>query len=205
MAFLNSVNVKLQIRNDTAENWRTQNPLLERGELVAEIDTNLLKIGNGEANYNDLPYVSATVEEIQEALDSKLGINGGEVSGPIILNYVPAAANDAVNKSYVDNLVAGVGTLKRTVVDELPAIEEADENTIYMVKDALALGPDKYREYMVFNGEFVMIGDTSIDLTNYAEKNELAPVAFSGKLSDLKQDEEDIIVFDCGTASTIIS
>lgn len=44
------------IRNDIAENWKTANPVLLKGELGLETDTNKFKIGDGATNWNALPY-----------------------------------------------------------------------------------------------------------------------------------------------------
>ena len=48
--------VQIQLRNDTAANWQSVNPVLARGELGIEIDTNKMKIGLGTTAWNDLPY-----------------------------------------------------------------------------------------------------------------------------------------------------
>jgi len=53
-----SVNATLIIRNDTASAWRTKNPILAKGEIGAEIDTGLLKMGDGVKNYNQLDYIN---------------------------------------------------------------------------------------------------------------------------------------------------
>jgi len=52
-----SVNATLIIRNDVASAWRTKNPILAKGEIGAETDTCLLKIGDGIKNYNSLEYI----------------------------------------------------------------------------------------------------------------------------------------------------
>lgn len=38
---------KIQLRNDTAANWKAANPVLLKGEVGVEIDTRKLKIGDG--------------------------------------------------------------------------------------------------------------------------------------------------------------
>ena len=58
MAIINAVKSTLVTRNDLAENWADKNPLLAKGELAIEIDTNLMKVGNGTDYYNDLPYLN---------------------------------------------------------------------------------------------------------------------------------------------------
>ena len=45
---------KIQIRNDTAANWKAANPVLLKGELGIEIDTRKLKIGDGISTWTGL-------------------------------------------------------------------------------------------------------------------------------------------------------
>lgn len=49
--------VKIQVRNDLAQQWAIANPILSDGEPGAESDTGRLKIGNGIDRWLDLPYV----------------------------------------------------------------------------------------------------------------------------------------------------
>ncbi len=48
---------KIQIRRGLRADWISANPILAQGELSLEIDTFMLKIGNGVTAYNSLPYV----------------------------------------------------------------------------------------------------------------------------------------------------
>ena len=52
---------KIQIRNDTAANWKAANPVLLKGELGIEIYTRKLKIGDGISPWTGLKYVSDNV------------------------------------------------------------------------------------------------------------------------------------------------
>ena len=84
--------------------------------------------------------------------------------------------NDVYTKSEVETYVSGqigsAGHLKREIVEALPAVEEADADTIYMLKKVGGLvDQDHYEEYMVINGAWELIGDTYVDLTNYATKS----------------------------------
>ena len=53
--------VKIQVRNDLAQQWAIANPILSDGEPGAESDTGRLKIGNGVDRWLDLPYVGEWV------------------------------------------------------------------------------------------------------------------------------------------------
>ncbi len=52
-------NTVIQLRNDTAANWASSNPVLALGEMGLETDTNKFKFGDGSTAWNSLPYVGA--------------------------------------------------------------------------------------------------------------------------------------------------
>lgn len=56
-----TLDVKIQIRNDTKNNWTTQNPVLLKGEMGVETDTRKFKFGDGVSDWKTLEYASATV------------------------------------------------------------------------------------------------------------------------------------------------
>ena len=51
------INVKLRTRYDTVANWTSNNPVLLSGELGIESNTLKMKVGNGSAVWNSLPYL----------------------------------------------------------------------------------------------------------------------------------------------------
>ena len=72
-------------------------------------------------------------------------------------------------KTYVGEQIANAEHLKREIVTVLPSDTEASDNIIYMLKVESATGNDKYQEYMKIDGTVQMVGDTSVDLTDYAK------------------------------------
>ena len=224
MAVLNMVQTTTIIKHGLAAAWTQKNPLLLNGELGAESDTGLLKLGDGVTLYNDLPYINVTIAHLNQVLQTKLDTAGGIVTGPLTLNYNPSAATDAVNKEYVDALFAAEGHLKRKIVTVLPSAQDADPNTIYLIKDTSSVGPDFYKEYLLIDGVLTQIGDTSVDLTgvlrtpeNYVE-GDLAAFNADGQLvdfdinqihastnvKDLIQDAGDELVLYCGSSTEVI-
>ena len=84
---------------------------------------------------------------------------------------------DAYTKGQADSAIAAAVAaaphLKRTIVEELPDTDEADENTIYMVPQGGSVedpgtSTSHYNEYMLINGEFELIGSSQVDLSGYA-------------------------------------
>lgn len=81
---------------------------------------------------------------------------------------------DAYTKTEVDSAigtaVANAEHLKRSIVTTLPEVASADTHTIYMVEITGGDGNQKYEEFMLINGAFEKIGDSAVDLTDYATK-----------------------------------
>ena len=72
-------------------------------------------------------------------------------------------------ETYVNGQIGSAGHLKREIVEALPLESTADVDTIYMIKKSGGLvDQDHYEEYMVINGAWELIGDTYVDLSNYA-------------------------------------
>lgn len=76
-------------------------------------------------------------------------------------------------KTYVGEQISNANHLKREIVTEIPKPETADKNTIYMLKIESVTGNDKYREYLLIDGAVQCIGDTSVDLTDYAKTTDV--------------------------------
>lgn len=64
------LNIRIQLRNDTAENWTTKNPLLLKGEMGVEIDTRKIKIGNGTDHWTALEYSGVDEDTIKGIIDN---------------------------------------------------------------------------------------------------------------------------------------
>lgn len=84
---------------------------------------------------------------------------------------------DAYTKTQTDSKIAesiaAADHLKREIVESLPEVEEADENTIYMVPQGGSIedpgtSTSHYNEYMLINGAFELVGSSQVDLSGYA-------------------------------------
>ena len=64
-----TLNIRIQLRNDTAANWTNANPVLLKGEMGVETDTGKTKIGNGTDNWTTLKYSSVDEDIIKGIID----------------------------------------------------------------------------------------------------------------------------------------
>lgn len=65
-----TLNIRIQLRNDTAENWTARNPVLLKGEMGVEIDTGKTKIGNGTDDWETLKYSGVDEDTIKGIIDN---------------------------------------------------------------------------------------------------------------------------------------
>lgn len=167
---INSVKVTMKIRNDTANNWLTANPILGMGEYGLETDTHLLKIGDGTTAWANLPYLNkidsiyfstnsdGTISFSQSFINLINALTSMRDSGAgLTITNAPINATDPVNKRYVDEAIAAAGHLTRQIAAALPSTSEGNENTIYMVQQ----NDGTYDEYMFINGAYDLIGNTA--------------------------------------------
>ena len=68
----------IQIRRGSAYDWTYQNPTLAQGEFGFEIDTNKLKIGDGNSNWITLNYFAPSENSIQIKNNAGYAINKGQ-------------------------------------------------------------------------------------------------------------------------------
>ena len=98
------------MRHDTSTQWAVNNPILTLGEYAVEDDTHRVKRGDGETEWNDLPYeefglvylvnyknLSGEVSDnpqLQEALDTKMSIAVFEDVGYQAVSSINIQAED---------------------------------------------------------------------------------------------------------------
>lgn len=112
------------------------------------------------------------------------------------------------SKDYAKELIKQLHSFDIIIVDTLPAIEDAQSNTIYFLK-ATHKTNDNYEEYMVINGQWELIGNTRIDLTpyltkesfnntikDYAKKTELHSHTNKSVLDEISQDSEGNLTYN---------
>lgn len=126
----------------------------------------------------------AGADTVYGTLKNYLPLTGGALTGDLTLKDGGKAASE----TYVAAQIAAAPHLTRAIVEQLPEVQDADEHTIYMIKSGL-LG-DKYTEWMLIDGAFEQIGDTTVDLADYLKKVEnategnLVSLAADGSLVD---------------------
>lgn len=93
--------------------------------------------------------------------------------------------SDAYTKTQADSAIsaaiAKAPHLKREIVEQLPEVDAANDSTIYMVGTGAGSETSVYKEYMLINGKFELLGDSKVDLTDYATKSYADTAASNAK------------------------
>lgn len=125
--------------------------------------------------------VGAAKTELQANIDKKAD-KAATLAGYGITDAYTSGQTD----TKIAEAVANAHHLKREIVDTLPDVATANEDTIYMVPDAGdtgAAGSNKsvYTEYMLVNGAFERIGTSDVDLSNYFTKGQVTDAIGAAK------------------------
>ena len=155
-------------------------------EKMSTDDASILQQSKSYADSLSVNYDAAGIAEtkVQELANGQVTINKNDIttlkSGKAdkATSLAGYGITDAYTKTQTDSAiataVANADHLKREIVEDLPEVGSADEHTIYMVAKASGSGEQKYDEYMLINGAFEKVGDSAVDLTNYATKTEVS-------------------------------
>ena len=141
-------------------------------ESVSKTVNNLNQTLNGEGGLVD------QVDELKTQVGTAADEAGSGATGLYAeieridgeLNNKPNA--DDVTKQIAE-AVAGADHLKREIVEQLPPIENADQNTIYMVPSGLQDYDNKYYEWILINGVFERVGSWEVNLSEYAKTSDV--------------------------------
>lgn len=157
-----------------------------------------LSISNGVLSATDTTYTAATTsKDGLMSADDKSKLNGIHIGAQVnviesvqvngtalsinsktVNVEVPTNNNQLTNgagyqtASQVQALIANAGHLKRLKVDSLPT-SNIDENTIYMVLKSSTSTGDVFNEYMYINGDWELIGNSSVDLSGYVQSTDI--------------------------------
>ncbi|MGT2729489.1 hyaluronate lyase N-terminal domain-containing protein [Streptococcus phocae subsp. salmonis] len=78
MSLVETIPIKVLFDRKEASQWKSENPVVDEGELVVELDTHKLKVGDGKTAYNDLPYYEGpqgeSVTKVQLSEDGELSV-----------------------------------------------------------------------------------------------------------------------------------
>lgn len=111
-----------------------------------------------------------TASQVETAITDKGYQTSAQVESAITAKGYQTAAQ-------VATAIANADHLKRQKVSTLPAIADADVNTIYMVPIASATGDNKFTEWMVIDGAWEKTGDSDVDLSGYVQDSDLSAIS----------------------------
>lgn len=143
--------------------------VIEDGEAV---------LGWYEPNPTTMEGVSSSITSLQNSIDAINSDIDKLEQADDVLEAGIATINTKLNKVYTKDetdsaiaaAVSAADHLKREVVTALPAVDDADLNTIYMIASGLQDDDNKYYEWMVINGAWEQIGSWEVDLSAYAKQ-----------------------------------
>ena len=86
---------RIQLKKDTSEAWRINNPVLLDGEAGYESDTNLMKVGDGIHRWLELDYINSGATAI--ASTANYALNAGALGGTSAADWAKKFDNYVLN------------------------------------------------------------------------------------------------------------
>lgn len=136
-----TLSTKIALRNDTAANWETQNPVLLKGEMGVETDTRLLKVGDGSTTWVNLPYLNK-FEGMEPASHTELAPTNNETDTEL-LQTIAAPSTDDI--AIIRREIADDKTTRTAYVfdgENWTALDgNYDASNVYFGQDFIATAP----------------------------------------------------------------
>ena len=190
------LNTILILRHDGQSAWATSDVKLQKGELALcynDDGTITAKVGVGDqgSTWADSILLDKAVRDALAAEVDRAGKAEAALSDRIgaldeavkAIDYVDndelaAAIADFATVDYVEGEVSkleqAIGGIVHFTTKVVSTTDEVTETGIlYLIKDESVAGVDKYNEYLFIDGQAVLIGDTTTDLSNYYTKEEV--------------------------------
>lgn len=130
---------------------------------------------NIESNSTAISQAQDDITALQGTVDTLMPKAGGAFTGAITIQ-APAEDMNPATKKYVDDAISGITEFEFSVVKELP--QTGERGIIYLVAHAHGTG-DIYDEYIWVTDKFEKIGNTDIDLSQYAKTADLKADLFA--------------------------
>lgn len=127
------------------------------------------------ANSTAIDKAQGDITALQGTVDTLMPKAGGEFTGAVTVQ-APTADMNPATKKYVDDAIGGITGVEFRVVEALPETGEA--GVIYLMAHSHGTG-DIYDEYIWVTDKFEKIGNTDIDLSQYAKKADLTAGPFA--------------------------
>lgn len=130
---------------------------------------------NIESNSTAISQAQGDITALQGTVDTLMPKAGGEFTGAVTVQ-APTADMNPATKKYVDDAIGGITGVEFRVVNELPTSGEV--GVIYLVAHSHG-ERDIYDEYIWVTDKFEKIGNTDVDLSQYAKKADLTAGPFA--------------------------
>lgn len=130
---------------------------------------------NIESNSTAISQAQDDITALQGTVDTLMPKAGGEFTGAITVQ-APTEDMNPATKKYVDDAIGGITSFEFRVVEELPTSGEA--GVIYLKAHSHG-SQDIYDEYIWVTDKFEKIGNTDVDLSQYAKKADLTAGPFA--------------------------
>lgn len=200
---VNDNTITIQTNGSTVDSFTTN---AQQGKTInIPIPSNLTDLNNDLVNDNTITIQTngSTVDSFTTNASQGKTINIPVPANTSDLNndsgFITNLVNDLTNyytksqtytQAEVDALIGGISSFTYEIHPSISSVVNPQSNVLYLIGPDTSVQGDQYEEYVYTNNTWTKIGDTSIDLSGYAQTTDLHSVAFSGDYNDLQNKPE---------------
>ena len=168
----NELFAKLVLRNATATSWSEANPVLLKGEVGIESDTNQIKIGDGTTAWNDLIYFAGGGGDISDVLRNYMA--KADYAGAKAGYVAKAEIADKLTTPVNINGVAFDGSQSITIEDntKIPLSQKGQANGVATLDDSGLIPSAQLPSYVddvvegyYYNNQFYTTAEHTTEIT----------------------------------------
>lgn len=140
--------------------------------VIADTAGTLMKLSTTTASgdlASDVATLQGKVTALENSVTEMMPKAGGDFTGTVTVQ-APTADTNPATKKYVDDAISGITSISFEIVEALPTTGTA--GVIYLIAHTHG-EKDIYDEYVWVTDKFEKIGNTDIDLTDYAKKTDV--------------------------------
>lgn len=163
------LDTRIALRNDTANAWKEENPVLLLGEMGIEVDTNMFKFGDGVTPWKELPYGKVQATDIFKTDMLTVSAHGGVAAGEDLNGKTVQEVLKKILYPYVEPTVGGAtaspngGTYEKGVTKTITSVsisvtKKSEAITSVALYNGSTLIEDKTGDAVKDGGTFTFSG-----------------------------------------------
>ena len=162
------LNVRIENKADTEENWKAKNPILLKGEIGFILDgklTALFKMGDGVTHWNDLKYAFAEINLINtSSISENTTLDETFLNKAILVTAECNITIPSINEGF-NCIIKNISSDTVTIIPSEVTIDDSNSNIFLNKNEFISIVQNQNKYYVINTNKFhsAALGEFTID------------------------------------------